>query len=68
MDAGELDESEKVFDVVFPAGYESSEVVHPGEESFDLPPSLVSSEFSPVLRFASVASVRGDQLDVVLVA
>ena len=68
MDASELDESEEVFDVELPSGDESPEVVHPGEESFDLPPSLVSSEFSPVLRFASVASVRGDQLDVVLVA
>jgi hypothetical protein len=30
-DAGEVDESEEVFDVVFPSGDEAVEVVHPGE-------------------------------------
>jgi hypothetical protein len=32
--AGEMDEAEQVFDVVFPAGDEPAEVVHPGEEPF----------------------------------
>jgi hypothetical protein len=67
VDAGELDESEEVFDVVFPSRDEPSEVVHPGEESFDLPALLVAAELASVLRFASVAAVRGDHLHAVFV-
>ena len=67
MDASELDESEELFDVVFPSCDEPSEVVHPSEEPFDLPALLVASKFAPVLRFASVAAVRGDHLDAVFV-
>ena len=36
MDGGELDESEEVFDAVFPSGDERAEVVDPGEEALDL--------------------------------
>ncbi len=50
-----------------PSGDESPEVVHPGEESFDLPAFLVATKLSPVLSFASVAAVRGDHLDAVFV-
>jgi len=67
VDACELDESEEFFEVVFPSRDESSEVVHPGEESVDLPAFLVSAELAPVLRFASVAAVRGEHLNVVFV-
>ncbi len=67
MDAGELDESEEVFDVVFPSRDEPSEVVHPGEESFDLPAFFVAAELPPILRFSSVAAVWGDHLDAVFV-
>ena len=65
--AGELDESEEVFDVVFPSRDESSQVVHPGEEAFDLPALFVAAKPAPVLRFASVAAVRGDPLDAVFI-
>ncbi len=61
-----MDESEEVFDVVFPSRDESSEVVHPGEEPFDLPSFLVAAELAPVLGLAPVAAVRGDHLDAVL--
>jgi hypothetical protein len=65
VDAGELHESEEVFDVVFPSRDEPSEVVHPGEEPFDLPSFLVAAELAPVLGLAPVAAVRGDHLDAV---
>jgi hypothetical protein len=67
VDACELDESEEVFDVVFPSGDESAVVVHPGEESFDLPAFLVAAELPPILRFASVPTVWSDHLDTVFV-
>ena len=67
MDAGEVDESEEVFDVVFPSRDEPAEVVHPGEEPFDLPSLLVAAKLATVLRFASVATVRGNHLDAVFV-
>ncbi len=52
--------------MVFPSRDESSEVVHPGEEPFDLPSFLVAAELAPVLGLAPVAAVRGDHLDAVL--
>lgn len=67
MDAGELDESEEVFDVVFPSGDETAEVVHPGEEALDLPAFLVAAQLAWVLRLAPVATVRRDQLNAILV-
>jgi len=62
-----LDEAEEVFDVVFPSRDEPAEVVHPGEEAFDLPTLLVAAKLAPVLCFASVAAVRGDHLNAVFV-
>ena len=67
MDASELDEAEEVFDVELPSRDESAEVVHPCEEPFDLPALLVAANLPPVLRFASVAAVRGDQFDALFV-
>jgi hypothetical protein len=67
VDASELDESEEVFDVELPPRDEPAEVVHPGEEPFDLPSLLVAAKFAPILRFASVAAVRGDHLDAIFV-
>jgi hypothetical protein len=67
VDASELDEAEEVFDVVFPSRDEPAEVVHPGEEAFDLPTLLVAAKLAPVLCFASVAAVRGDHLNAVFV-
>ena len=62
-----MDEAEEVFDAEFPSCDEPAEVVHPGEEPFDLPALLVTAKLAPVLRFASVAAVRGDHLDAVFV-
>lgn len=43
LEAGKVDEAEEVFDAVFPAGDESSEVVHPGEEPFHFPSPAVAA-------------------------
>ncbi len=67
MYAGELDEPEEVFDVELPSGNEPAEGVHPGEESLDLPTFLVAAELPPILRFASVAAIRGDHFDAIFV-
>ena len=67
MDASELDEAEEVFDVELPSGDEPAEVMHPGEESFDVPALLVTAQFASVLSVASVAAVRGDHLHAVFV-
>ncbi len=62
-----MDEAEEVFDVVFPSGNESSEVVQPCEESFDLPSPPISTEASTILRVAFSASAIGrDQLDAIV--
>src|SRR5277367_3542095 len=64
--AGELREAEEVFDVVFPSGNESAEVVHPGEEPFHFPASSVAAKLSSVLCLLfAVAAVGGDHLDAV---
>ena len=66
MDAGELDESEEVFDVVFPSIDESSEVMHPGEEVLYFPALAVAAQLATILGFVfSSTSVRRDQLDAV---
>jgi hypothetical protein len=67
VDASELDEAEEVLYVELPSGDEPSKVVHPGEEPFNLPALLVSAELAPVLGLTSMAAVRCDHLDAVLV-
>ncbi len=66
VQTGELHEAEKVLDMVFPSRDESAEAVHPGEEPFHSPASAVTTQLASVLRLASLAPVRGNQLDVVL--
>ena len=50
VEAGKLDESKEVFDVVFPPGDESAEVVHPGEEPLHFPSPAIAPQLTPVLR------------------
>jgi hypothetical protein len=65
--AGELDEAEEVFDVIFPSSDEAAEGMHPGKEPFDLPSSSISAQRAPVLGLAlSLAPVGSDHLDAVL--
>jgi hypothetical protein len=48
---GEVDEVERVFDVILPSGDEAVEVVHPGEQALDLPAAAIAAQLAPVLRF-----------------
>jgi hypothetical protein len=67
VDAGKVDESEEVFDVVFPSSDESTEVVHPGKEPLDFPPFAITTELAAVLGLAfTPAPIGRDQLDAVL--
>ncbi len=47
-EAGEMDEAEEVFDVVFPSGDEAAVVLHPGKDAFDLPSAPIVAERSAV--------------------
>ena len=66
MHAGEVEEAEEVFDVVFPSGDEAAEGVEPGEEAFDFPALAIAAQLAPVLGLAPLAAVGSDQLDAVL--
>jgi hypothetical protein len=65
LEAGEVDEAEKVLDVVFPSGDEPAEVMHPGKESLYLPTSSIAPQLASILRLASAPPVGRDQLDAV---
>ena len=60
-------EAEEIFDAVFPSGDESSEVVEPCEEPFDLPTSSVSAQTAAVLCVAfSTSAIGCDQFDAIV--
>ena len=54
-----MDESEEVFDVIFPSGNESSEVVHPGKEPLYFPAAAIATQRAAVLRFAAAFAAVG---------
>ena len=59
-----MDHAEVVFDVIFPAGDESAEVVHPCKEPFHLPASAIAARRAPVLSFLlSPSPVGSDHFD-----
>jgi hypothetical protein len=61
LETGELDESEEVFDVIFPSSNESSEVVHPCEEPLHFPSFAIATQLSAILgSVLSSTSVRCD--------
>lgn len=65
--AGEVNESEEVFDLVLPSSYESAIVLQPSEESFDLPATAVASQWTAILSFPfAVRSIGRDHLDAVI--
>jgi hypothetical protein len=47
--ASEMDESEEVFNMLFPARDEPAEVVHPGEGSFHFPAPAIAPQLTPAL-------------------
>jgi hypothetical protein len=61
-----MHEAEEVFDVIFPSGDESAEVLHPCEEPFHFPSPAISPQLAPILSLLpSTSTVRGDHFDVV---
>src|SRR5450631_756316 len=63
--AAKLKKGEVVFGMIFPANYEPSEVVKPGEESFDFPALAVAAQPTAIVEggLGSSATVRRDQKD-----
>jgi len=66
MEAGQPHKAEEVVDVVLPASDEPAEVVQPSKQSLHPPATPIAPQFASVLRPASLAPVRRDQLDVVV--
>lgn len=59
-----MDEAEEVFDLDFPAGDQSAEVVQPSENPLDLPAAAVAAQWSPVLGLmAALTPVGRDHFD-----
>src|SRR3974377_493194 len=65
LQARQVGEAEEVLDVVFPAGDEASEVVHPGKQPLDFPAPAIATQRSSVLRLAPGSPVRRDHRDAV---
>jgi hypothetical protein len=64
--ACEMNEAEKVFEVVFPSGNKSGEILHPYEEPFHLPSPAISLQIASILSFWSAAAPAGrENFDVV---
>jgi hypothetical protein len=65
--ACEMNKTEEVFDVVFPSGDESAEVVHPCEQPLHFSSSSIAPQLASILSLLSATSpVGGDPFDVVL--
>jgi hypothetical protein len=65
LQAGEADETEGVFYVVFASGKESAKVVHPTEKTLRFPTFFVEPQQSSILGLAASAAVRRNQFDAV---
>ena len=65
-EAAELDHSEEVDLMMFPARDQSAEVVKPGKEAFDFPAAAVASQFATVLGGpVAIVFMGRDEPDVV---
>jgi len=61
-----MNKAEEVFDVIFPSGDETAEVLHPCKQPFHFPSPAISPQLAPILRLLSAAAtVRSDHFDVV---
>src|SRR5215216_8007758 len=67
-DTSELYHTQEVLRLVLVTDYQPPEVGEPGEETLDLPTSLVAPELASILSlsFLPVLSVRSNQLDALL--
>jgi hypothetical protein len=66
VEAGEVDEAEEVFDVVFPSSDEAAEVVHPGKQPLHFPASSIAAQLASILTPVAVAPVGSNQFDSVV--
>lgn len=68
QDRAELDKAEIVDELVLVTYQDAAVVLQPGKESFDLPATLVASEFASILRlgFLAIAPVGCDEFDLAL--
>ena len=48
-ETAELEHSEKIALVIFPAADQSAEIVEPSEEAFDFPTAAVAAQFAAIL-------------------
>ena len=66
-ETAELEHSEKIALVIFPAADESAEIVEPGKEALDFPAPTVTTKFAAVLGAlaTTVVLVGGDEPDAV---
>ena len=64
----ELDHTEEVGSVSFPAASKSAEVLQPCEQAFDLPAAYVAAKGSAILSFPSFAPIGSDHFDAVQLA
>jgi hypothetical protein len=67
-EATELEHAEEVGFVIFPATHQSTEVVKPGEEAFDLPTPAISAQFATILGIfpTTIVFMGRDESDAVL--
>src|SRR2546429_8155912 len=56
-ETAELEHSEKIALVIFPAADESAEIVEPGKEALDFPAPAVTAQFAAVLGTLAAAVV-----------
>ena len=49
-DTSELEEGVEVFGIVFPAHHQSSKVMQPSEEAFDLPAFAIAPQPAPIIK------------------
>jgi hypothetical protein len=61
-----MDEAQIVADMIFPSSQDSTEVLQPGEQTFDAPTANVTAQHAPILGLGlgPVSAVWGDELDV----
>jgi hypothetical protein len=64
-EAGQLDEAEEVFDVIFPSRDQSAVVLHSGEDPLDLPSASIATQWSSVLAPLAVGSVGRDHFNAI---
>jgi len=56
-EAAEVEHTEEIGFVIFPAAHESAEIVEPGKEALDFPASTVATQFAAVLGALAAAVI-----------